>query len=179
MTNYRRTRLPGAIWFFTVNLAERAGNRLLIEHVDSLREAFTYVRSRHPFDIEAIVVLPDHLHCLWRLPEGDTDYATRWALIKARFSRTVPKGETLSASRVSRGERGIWQRRFWEHLVRDDRDFARHVDYIHYNPVKHRHAPAAAAWPYSSFGRFVARGVYSVDWGGPADPDVGKRIGGE
>lgn len=167
MTNYRRPGTPGATWFFTVNLAERKGNTRLVTHVDALRRSFAKVRNHHLFHIEAIVVLPDHLHCLWRLPEGDADNATRWGLIKAGFSRALPRGERISASRRTRGERGIWQRRFWEHQIRDEDDYAAHVDYIHYNPVKHGHAETAAAWPYSSFHAFVAKGICSPDWASP------------
>lgn len=167
MTSYRRSRTPGATWFFTVNLAERRGNSRLVDHIDLLRAAFARTRARHPFGIDAIVILPDHLHCLWRLPPDDADYATRWALIKAGFSRALPKGERTSASRLKRGERGIWQRRFWEHQIRDERDYERHADYLHYNPVKHGHAPTASAWPHSSFHAFVAKGIYPRDWAGP------------
>jgi putative transposase len=167
MTNYRRPGTPGATWFFTVNMAERKGNRRLVTHVDALRRSFAKVRLRHPFHIEAIVILPDHLHCVWRLPEGDADNATRWGLIKAGFSRALPRNERISASRLTRGERGIWQRRFWEYQIRGEVDYAAHVDYIHYNPVKHGHAETAAAWPYSSFRVFVAKGIYSPDWATP------------
>ena len=170
MTDYRRPQTPGACWFFTVNLAERRSNTRLVDHIDALRESFARTRTRHPFRIEAIVVLPDHLHCLWQLPSGDADYATRWALIKGGFSRALPAGDRISTSRRKRGERGIWQRRFWEHQIRDERDFERHADYIHYNPVKHGHAPTAAAWLYSSFHSYVARGVYPPDWAGPPLP---------
>ncbi|KAF1721044.1 REP-associated tyrosine transposase [Pseudoxanthomonas wuyuanensis] len=173
MTEYRRPRTPGATWFFTVNLAERRGNTRLVAHVDALRRSFALVRSRHPFHIEAIVILPDHLHCLWRLPDGDADNATRWGLIKAGFSRAIPRNERINASRLSRGERGIWQRRFWEHQIRDETDYAAHVDYIHYNPVKHGHADTAAEWPYSSFHAFVAKGLYPLDWASrPGTPFV-------
>jgi REP element-mobilizing transposase RayT len=119
MTEYRRLGTPGATWFFTVNLTERHGNTRLITHVAALRRSFALVRRRHPFHIEAIVILPDHLHYLWRLPDGDADNAIRWGLIKAGFSRALPGDERISASRRSRGERGIWQRRFWEHQIRD------------------------------------------------------------
>jgi putative transposase len=148
-----------------VNLAERKGNRRLVTHVDALRRSFAKVRIRHPFYIEAIVILPDHLHCLWRLPEGDSDNATRWGLIKAGFSRALPHGERISDSRRSRGERGIWQRRYWERQIRDEADYAAHVDYIHYNPVKHRHAARAADWPHSTFARWV---------GGVSIPRIGR-----
>jgi putative transposase len=164
MTEYRRPRTPGATWFFTVNLAERGGNIWLITHVDALRRSFALVRRRYPFHIEAIVILPDHLHCLWRLPGGDADNATRWGLIKAGFSRGMPQSERINASRRARGERGIWQRRFWEHQIRNEDDYAAHMDYIHYNPAKHGHAETAAAWPYSSFHSCVAKGLYPLDW---------------
>jgi len=166
MTEYRRARHPGATWFFTVNLAERHGNRLLVEQIDRLRGALAIVKRRHPLKIEAIVVLPDHLHCLWRLPPGDSDYGVRWGLVKSAFSRGLPAVERRSTSRQTRGERGIWQRRFWEHMVRDEDDFARHADYIHYNPVKHGWVKAPSEWKHSSFGRFVENGIYPAGWGG-------------
>jgi REP-associated tyrosine transposase len=107
VTEYRRAWLPGATWFFTVNLAERRGNRLLVERIDVLRAAFRSVRARHPFRLEAVVVLPDHLHCVWMLPPGDADFSVRWGLIKAQFSRAVEPGERISHSRAQRGERGL------------------------------------------------------------------------
>jgi len=167
MTQYRRHRVPGASYFFTVNLTDRR-SRLLVEHIDQLRSAFRYVRERHPFTVEAIVILPDHLHTIWTLPEGDTDFSLRWSLIKSGFSRHLPKHEAVTESRKVRGERGIWQRRFWEHTLRDDRDFERHCDYIHHNPVKHGHAINTSDWPYSSFQRFTKLGVYPKDWGSVA-----------
>lgn len=166
MTEYRRPRESGATWFFTVALAERRGNTLLVDRIDQLRSTLRAVKEAHPFHMDAVVVLPDHLHCVWTLPEGDADYSTRWGLIKAGFSRTLHHGERRSASRIKRGERGIWQRRFWEHRIRDEEDYARHVDYIHWNPVKHGYVQQAAEWPFSSFHRHVERGVYPVDWGG-------------
>jgi len=170
MTSYRRNFVPGASFFFTVNLADRRTN-LLIDHVELLRSAFRDVRNRHPFSIEAIVVLPDHIHAVWSLPEGDTDYATRWRQIKSAFSRKLPPGEYISQSRLRKGERGIWQRRYWEHTLRDEDDLTRHIDYIHWNPVKHGHAPSIGAWPYSSFARMVRAGVYAADWADPATTD--------
>ena len=137
MPNYRRARIEGASYFFTVNCAERRGNHLLTENIGLLRNVFRQVKVGHPFTIEAICVLPDHLHCIWTLPPGDADFATRWTLIKAGFSRALPVGERRSESRKKRGERGIWQRRYWEHLIRDEQDFERHADYVHWNPVKH------------------------------------------
>ncbi len=163
MVTYRRNRLPGGSYFFTVTLLDRSSH-LLIEHIDDLREAFRSVRLDRPFAIDAMVVLPDHLHCIWRLPPGDMDYSLRWREIKARFSRQVPAGESRTQGRVQQKERGIWQRRFWEHTLRDDRDREKHVDYIHYNPVKHGYVSCAADWPYSSFHRFVRLGVYPPDW---------------
>ena len=166
MTDYRRARVAGATWFFTLGLAERRGATLLIDKIDALGEAFRTVQARHPFYMDAVVILPDHLHCIWSLPDGDTDYSTRWGLIKATFSRAVEPGERRSVSRLKRGERGIWQRRFWEHCIRDDADYARHVDYVHWNPVKHGLVARLVDWPHSRFHRHVARGVYPPDWGG-------------
>ena len=175
MVNYRRVVVDGATYFFTVNCAERHGNCILTDNIEWLRQSFRKVKDSHPFHIEAIVILPDHLHCIWTLPPGDADYKTRWALIKAGFSRAIPPGERRSASRVKRGERGIWQRRYWEHLLRDELDFERHVDYIHWNPVKHGRVERVRDWPYSSFHTHVCRGVYSVDWvGGECAIDGGK-----
>jgi putative transposase len=170
MTNYRRNFLPGGSYFFTVNLAERR-LRLLTEHIELLRAAFGYVRARHPFTVEATVVLPDHLHAIWTLPQGDADFALRWRLIKTAFSRGLPGGECVSRSRSGKGERGIWQRRYWEHTLRDEGDFERHVDYIHYNPVKHGHVHRAKDWPHSSFHRMVRLGIYPEDWAGDSRDD--------
>ena len=112
----------------------------------------------------AWVVMPEHLHCIWRLPPGDDDYSTRWRLIKSRFSRAIAPTERRTKSRIAKRERGIWQRRYWEHLIRDDADLRAHIDYIHFNPVKHGYAPSAAAWPHSSFHRYVQAGLLPRDW---------------
>lgn len=176
MTEYRRARVAGGTYFFTVNCAQRRGQRVLTEHIAALRSAFRQVQARYPFRIDAIVVLPDHLHCIWTLPADDADYATRWAQIKARFSRSIPPGERRSPSRVQRGERGIWQRRFWEHLIRDEADFRHHVDYIHWNPAKHGWVQRVRDWPYSSFHTYVRRGIYPPDW---ADPPAALAMVGE
>jgi putative transposase len=170
MIRYRRNFVSGGSFFFTVNLAERR-LRLLTDHVGALRAAFRDTRTRHPFTIEAIVVLPDHLHAIWTLPEGDADFATRWRLIKSAFSRAMPHGERISLSRTRKGERGIWQRRYREHTLRDEGDFARHADYIHFNPVKHGHVRRTKDWPYSSFHRMVRLGIYASDWAGDAAED--------
>lgn len=162
---YRRADVTGGTYFFTVNLAERKGT-LLVDYVGMLRAVMREVKAKHPFHIDAMVILPDHLHALWTLPAGDCDYPTRWMLIKAGFSRRMPKGERRNASRMAKSERGIWQRRYWEHLIRDERDYARHVDYIHYNPVKHGYVPRAIDWAYSTFHRYMQAGVYQRDWAG-------------
>ncbi|MBI3773533.1 MAG: transposase [Gammaproteobacteria bacterium] len=175
MTEYRRVRYPGATWFFTVGLAERRGNRLLVEKVDQLRLAFSEIQTNHPFQMDAVVILPDHIHCVWTLPPDDADYSMRWGLIKASFSRMLASTERRSDSRAKRGERGIWQRRFWEHLIRDEEDLARHIDYIHWNPVKHGHAARVADWPYSSFHRYVQQGKCPIDWGGGGASNVNVR----
>ncbi len=123
MSNYRRVRVPGGTYFFTVNLLERR-RRLLVDNIDLLRVAFAQTRATRRFEVIAAVVLPDHLHCIWRLPCAETDNATRWKSIKATFSRSLPPGERRSARRLAKAERGIWQRRYWEHLIRDERDLA-------------------------------------------------------
>ncbi len=119
--------------------------------------------------MDAVVVLHDHLHCIMTLPEGDADFSTRWNLIKGNFSRDVERRERISESRQGRRERGIWQRRFWEHMIRDQDDFNRHADYIHWNPVKHGWVSRASDWPHSSFHDYVRRGIYPSDWGGATD----------
>jgi putative transposase len=172
MRTYQRLRTAGGRYFFTVNLAHRRDNDLLLRHIEGLREAFRVTKRDHPFALEAIVVLPDHVHALWQLPEGDDDFSTRWQLIKARFSRGLEPGERVTASRRRKGERGIWQRRYWEHLIRDEQDFQSHLDYIHHNPVKHGLVAAARDWPYSSFRRWVACGAYSLEWDAPAAIDL-------
>jgi putative transposase len=167
MPQYIRAFIPGGTFFFTVAILERRRS-LLTQHIAELRNAFTAVRAKKPYTMNAVVILPDHLHCLWTLPAGDADFSTRWQAIKSHFARAIPASENLSPRRQKKGERGIWQRRFWEHAIRDENDFERHADYIHYNPVKHGHARSAAMWPHSSFNKFVARGLYPADWGGNA-----------
>jgi putative transposase len=164
MPNYRRYRVEGGTYFFTVNLLERYPNDLLVRHIELLRSVVRQVRERWPFHIDAWVVLPDHLHCLWTLPPGDHDFTNRWRLIKQGFSKALRQDEHRSAVRIKRGERGIWQRRFWEHVIRDDRDYAAHVDYCHINPYKHGYVKHLAEWPYSTFHHFVAQGFYPANW---------------
>ena len=136
MPDYRRNRIAGGTCFFTGNLLERHGSTL-VTHIDVLREAVRKVRAKRPFHIDAWVVLPDHMHALLTLPPGDEDYSGRWKAIKIAFVKAMPKTEYLSAVRAANGERGVWQRRFWEHTIGDERDYAAHVDYVHINPVKH------------------------------------------
>lgn len=166
MPNYRRAWCPGGTWFFTVNLLERHNNDLLVRHIDHLRAAVAQVRHRHPFFLHAFVVLPDHIHAVLALPEGDTDFALRWRRIKAIFSKSIPNQEHRSATRQRRGERAIWQRRYWEHLIRDERDYQTHMDYVHVNPLKHGLVTRVRDWPYSTFHRMVENGVYPLDWCG-------------
>ena len=172
MPNYRRVFVPGGTYFFTVTLAQRRNNDLLTRNIDILRNSVRNVRKKLPFEIVAWVVLPDHMHCIWTLPPGDADYASRWRLIKAGFSRQIAGAVPASPSKQARGERGIWQRRYWEHLIRDERDLAAHLDYIHYNPVRHGHVERVAEWPFSTFHRYVAVGSYPVDWGDVPVEDV-------
>jgi putative transposase len=171
---YRQAKLAGGKFFFTVNLAERS-RVLLVDHIEILRNVVRAVRQNHPFDNLAWVVLPDHLHAIWELPEGDGDCATRWMLIKSSFSRGIPKGEWVRESRRKKGERGLWQRRFWEHLITSDEDMRKHMDYVHFNPVKHGYAKRASDWPYSSIHRAIRRGWMTEDWA--ADVNVSVEAG--
>jgi putative transposase len=173
MPDYRRLWHPGGTYFFTVNLLQRHGNPLLIRHIEILRGVVSQVRKGYPFQIHGWVVLPDHLLCVIALPPGDDDFAMRWRLIKMGFSKALPKNERLSAVRVRRGERGIWQRRYWEHLIQDEADYRAHMDYVHINPVKHGLVERVADWPYSTFHRWVAQGVYPSDWAGGTEDSLG------
>jgi len=175
VTDYRRNFIAGGSFFFTVNLAERRF-LLLTEYIDELRVAFREVRQRHPFTIDAMVVLPDHLHAVWTLPDGDADFSTRWRQVKSAFSRKLPGGEAISSSRSAKGERGIWQRRYWEHTIRDENDFGCHIDYVHINPVKHGFVTRARDWPHSSFHRMVKLGMYPEDWAGDV-AELGASFG--
>jgi len=163
MPDYRRYRIPGGCYFFTVNLLERNKTHL-VDHIDLLRESVRLVKRRYPFHIDAWVNLPDHLHCIWTLPPEDDNFSGRWREIKKAFSKALPKTERISEVRARRKERGIWQRRFWEHAIRDDKDYETHMDYIHYNPVKHGWVEHVSDWPYSTFHRWVEKGAYPNDW---------------
>lgn len=185
MSNYRRAAVPGATYFFTVALADRR-SRVLVEHADHLRAAFVATVREHPVEVDAMVVLPDHLHAVWRLPEGDADFPLRWRKLKARFTRAVGAAggvggsPTLrawprSASKVRKGERGLWQRRYWEHMIRDAEDWRRHVEYCWFNPVRHGLVGAVRDWALSSFHRDVRRGLVPEEWAGSAaEGDFGE-----
>jgi putative transposase len=172
MATFRRATIKGGTYFFTAALADRRGD-LLVRHVDLLRRSYRVTKQRLPFETIAICILPDHLHAIWALPENDADFARRWNLIKSGFSRALPATASRSASMISKREKGIWQRRYWEHNIRDERDLERHVHYIHFNPVKHGHVTRVCDWAHSSFHRYVERGDLPADWGG----DVGEIRG--
>jgi putative transposase len=162
MRTYQRLCREGGIYFFTVVTADRWPCFAVASHLQGLGNALRRVRAGHPFETQAIVVLPDHLHCIWQLPPGDSDFSLRWQLVKKHFANNLHT------------KRRIWQPRFWEHLIRDEDDMDRHMDYIHYNPVKHGLAATPAEWPHSSFMRLVRVGMYPLDWGASAP----SRIGG-
>jgi putative transposase len=164
MSRYRRAKITGGTFFFTVTLADRSSD-LLVSHVDRLRSAYRTIQRRRPFETVAICILPDHLHAIWTLPD-DADYSTRWNLIKSNFSRSLPATPSRSSSKIAKREKGIWQRRYREHLIRDDDDLTRHIDYIHFNPVKHGLVTRVVEWPHSSFHNHVASGLLPSDWGG-------------
>ena len=164
MVAYRRNRLRGGTFFFTVALRDRS-SRLLVDEVALLRIAHARVQALCPFVIVATVIMPDHLHAIWRLPEGDCDYAGRWRAIKAGFVRDLRRNDHPVVLN-HRGEANIWQRRYWEHTIRDEPDLRAHVDYVHWNPVRHGHAIRACDWPYSSLHRYIRDGLLDRDWGG-------------
>jgi REP-associated tyrosine transposase len=175
MSRYRRAYVEGGTFFFTVTLADRSSD-MLVRHIDRFRRIYRSVEERHPFETIAICVLPDHLHALWSLPQGDADFSLRWSLIKSGFSRGLPGNMPRSSSKIARRERGIWARRYWEHAIRNNADLERHVDYIHFNPVKHGHVSQVCDWPHSTFHRYVERGVLPQDWGGLI-PDITGAFG--
>jgi putative transposase len=167
ISNYRRIRTEGGTFFFTVVTYKRRPLFNSIDCVDMLRASISETRRIATFNIHAWVLLPDHMHCIWTLPEYDDDYSRRWGMIKACFTkkaRHALSADLVSSSRKKHRESSVWQRRFWEHRIRDDRDFLMHTDYIHYNPVKHGYVVRVQDWPYSTFHRHVKRGVYPIDW---------------
>ena len=178
MSHYRRADTAGATYFFTV-VTYRRQTILCDEGVrQALRDAVVSVREKRPFTIDAWVLLPDHVHCIWTLPPGDADFSMRWSMIKRQVSVTCgslyKRPEWINPSKRQHRESTFWQRRYWEHQIRDESDFRRHVDYIHYNPVKHGLCRRAVGWPHSTFHRYVAQGVYSADWGGV---ETGSEVG--
>jgi REP-associated tyrosine transposase len=168
MSDYRRNRVPGGTYFFTVNLRDRRSD-LLVTQVDALRNSVRQVMAKSPFYIDAWAVLPEHRHCVWTLPENDADYSKRWRAIKTFFAKAV--------SADQRDGRGVWQNRFWEHTIRDETDYAAHMDYTHFNPVKHGLVQNVADWPFSSFRQCVAKGVYPTAWAKTASEltEAGER----
>jgi len=178
---YRRFYTPGGTYFFTLVTYRRRNLFFNTQRKDLLLESINDVQKRHPFSLTAWVILPNHIHCIWTLPENDFDFSTRWRLIKSTFTRkfTDKPQEKLSVSRLKKGEQGVWQRRFWEHQIRDENDFKQHLDYIHYNPVKHRYVNSPINWPHSSFHKFVEENIYPPDWGTESEPLLQEQIGME
>jgi putative transposase len=172
MVNYRRNFIPGGTFFFTVTLTDRR-SKLLVDRVDLLRSALRTARQERPFDIDAVVILPEHLHAIFTLPPNDSDFSGRWRRIKGHFSGALIDAST-ELKRRSNGSLAVWQRRFWEHTIRDEGDYARHVDYIHFNPVKHGLVQRVRDWPYSSFHRYVREGILPEDWAGDAGEGGGR-----
>ena len=176
MVRYRRNFVPGGTYFFTVTLTDRTSS-ILVQHVDALRLAFRVARQERPFTIDAIVILPEHLHAIWTLPSDDSDFSSRWRRIKAHFThQLVTTG--VPVLRHRNGEYNLWQSRFWEHTIRNETDFERHVDYVHFNPVKHKLVAQVRDWPHSSFHIHLRRGLLPADWAGDANEpmmDFGER----
>lgn len=183
MPNYRRAYVNGGTYFFTVVTYRR--QPFLCDDIvrDALREGIRKTRSTRPFSIDAWVLLPDHLHCIWRLPPNDADFGFRWAMIKRAVTKQcgprLHREKWMTSSKTKRRESTIWQRRFWEHLIRDEKDLAKHLEYIHYNPVKHGLVKAPREWPYSSFHRYVHQGKYPADWAAGESIDFGEAYGNE
>lgn len=180
MSHYRRAYTPGASYFFTVVSHARKPVFLEERFRQALREAITSTRIHYPFIIDAWVLLPDHMHCIWTLPNNDHRFSNRWSIIKRQVSQACAGNVSpphLSISRNKRRESGLWQRRFWEHQIRDDDDFQRHVDYIHWNPVKHQHVAKVVDWPYSSFHRYVKAGLLPHNWGTASDENSKFNFG--
>ncbi len=181
MSRYRRSNSTGATYFFTL-VSYRRQTILCDQPVrNALREAITHVHQKRPFTIDAWVLLPDHFHCMWTLPEADTDFSTRWALIKRKVSLICSQHykhqKWISPSKQKHRESTLWQRRYWEHQIRDGLDYQQHLDYVHWNPVKHGLVTQARDWPYSTFHRYVKQGVYPLDWGGAVNTDDANGFG--
>jgi len=163
MVDYRRVRVVNSSYFFTVNLRNRQ-SKILTQHIDLLRKSFIETRIKYPFTIDAVVILPEHIHTIWTLPPNDDNYPTRWQLLKSLFTRKLVK-VGINLNKSPKGEYNLWQRRYWEHVIRDEADMQRHIEYIHYNPVKHGLVEQVKDWPHSSFHRYVEAGLVELDWG--------------
>ena len=184
MPEYRRTRVKGATYFFTVVTYQRRPVLCLPESLDAMTDVISNVAERHPFHTDAWVVLPDHMHFVWTLPEGDSNYSLRWAVVKKEVTKqlgpSMMDADTArSQSRRRHREGTLWQRRFWEHQIRDEQDYQTHVDYIHFNPVKHGLTGSPKGWRCSSFHRWVALGAYEKDWGCDGAVVFPDGVGGE
>ncbi len=170
MSNYRRLKTPGGCYFFTVVTYKRQNILISPEARKILREVIKEVKKDYPFEIDAWILLPEHIHCIWTLPDGDYDYSKRWGLIKAGFSKQAKalfyRPELINKSKRKHRESTIWQRRFWEHEIRDQNDFNQHLEYIYWNPIKHGHVANVKDWPYSTFHRDVKKEIYPANWGG-------------
>jgi putative transposase len=164
--NYRRSKSCGGTFFFTLVTYKRLKLFEDTRNVNLLRESIQKVKLTHPFKMEAYVLLPDHFHCIWTLPENDNDFSMRWRQIKSYFTRNFQQEKIpLYKARKNKKEQCIWQRRFWEHTIVNEKDFANHVDYIHYNPVKHGYVESPSAWLFSSIHYYIEKGIYSKSWG--------------
>ena len=162
MVNYRRSFVFGGTFFFTVTLRNRKST-ILVDHINLLKDAFQTIKTQHPFQTKAYVILPDHLHMIWQLPQGDSNYSQRWKKIKTLFSKSVHKSG-LPLMKTKHNEFYLWQRRFWEHAIRDEKDFENHFNYIHYNPIKHGLVESLHQWPHSSFHHYLHVGKLSENW---------------
>ena len=163
MVNYRRNYVAGGTYFFTVTLRDRRSS-VLVDYIGELRQAFAVMQAKKPAVINAIVILPEHLHTVMTLPDQDSDYPDRWRIVKSAFTRSLKKqGVVLGKDR--RGEYNLWQKRYWEHTIRDEDDYRYHIDYVHYNPVKHGLVEQVKDWPHSSFHQYVKCGLYTENWG--------------
>ena len=178
---YRRSQTKGATYFFTVLTYKRKKILCKKDNVKIIKGAFKQIALQHPFNVDAFVLLPDHIHCIWTLPESDNAFSTRWRLIKGYFTRRcdMKHRDDQTRNMQKKGLQGVWQQRFWEHRIRDERDFAAHVDYIHYNPVKHRLAKAPKDWEWSTFHRYVKEGIYDINWGTKEEIRFEDGVGNE
>ncbi len=178
MSNYRRNKQSGATYFFTLCLQDRKSH-LLIDYINALRIAYRKIQDKKPFTTEAMVILPDHIHALWTMPIDDDDYANRIRLFKSYFTRQLPQElkQTDNKNRQKHNQTSIWQLRYWEHTIRDEDDFNNHIDYIHYNPVKHRYVKNVKDWEYSTFHQCVKKGLYDDNWGSDVDANYILNLG--